>query len=317
MPDWVIAFILGIVEGLTEFVPVSSTGHLIVAANILTWHSPIKDTFEVVIQVGAILAIIVVYHQRFRSLVTFNGFIGGGMDRSKAFQLGGDAGFRGLNGWVLLALSALPAAITGFLFLDFIKSHLFSDGTVAIGWIIGGIALLFVERLLPTERPATATWATAGPHGEWERMPERELPDHRRQALAPPRYPSIDDITWKTALLIGCFQCFSLWPGFSRSAATIVGGMFLGVSRRAAAEFSFFAAIPVLFGASALDIYKNRDLLTRDNLPLFGIGLVVSFVVAILSVRWFVRFVSTHTMAGFGVYRIIAGILLLGWLALR
>ena len=318
MPDWIVAFVLGIVEGLTEFVPVSSTGHLIVAANILQWDSPIKDTFEVVIQLGAIFAIVLVYRDRFRSLLTLDGWLGGGTNRRDALRLGEDVGFRGLNGWLLLLLSAVPAAIAGFLLQNLIQDHLFSNGTVAIGWIIGGIALVMVERLMPTEPSepeANAAWATAGPHGEWRPRRERQGANPRRRTLPPPRYQTIDDLTWRTAMLIGLCQCLALWPGVSRSASTIVGGMFLGVSRRVAAEFSFFAAIPVLAGASALDLFKHRSLLTADHLPLFAIGLIVSFVVAIVSVRWFVRFISTHTMVGFGVYRIIAGALLLLWLA--
>ena len=315
MPDWLIAVILGIVEGLTEFIPVSSTGHLIVAADLLNWDGPIADTFEVVIQLGAILAIAVVYRDRFQSFLTLDGYIGGG--RGRRPRVGAGAGFRGLNGLVLLACSALPAAILGFIFLDTIKAHLFGSFTVALGWIAGGVALLFVERLLPSADPSDAALTATGPRGEPIRMPERELPSGRRRALAAPRYESIDDITWRVALLIGLCQCVALWPGASRSASTIVGGMFLGVSRKAAAEFSFFAAMPILLGASLLDLWSSRDIITRDDLPTFAIGLVVAFVSALLAVRWFIRFISTRTMVPFGWYRIVAGVLLLIWLAIR
>ncbi len=316
MPDWLIAIILGIVEGLTEFIPVSSTGHLIVAGDLLNWDGPLADTFEVVIQLGAIFAIAVVYRERFQSFLTLDGYIGGGGGRSRLPRIGQGAGFRGLNGLVLLACSALPAAILGFIFLDTIKAHLFGSFTVALGWIVGGIALLIVERLLPSADPPEAALTATGPRGEPIRMPERELGDGRRRALAAPRYESIDDITWRVALLIGLCQCFALWPGASRSASTIVGGMFLGVSRKAAAEFSFFAAMPILLGASALDLWSSRDIITRADLPTFVIGLVVSFVSALFAVRWFIRFVSTRTMVPFGWYRIVAGALLLGWLAI-
>ena len=316
MPDWLIAIILGIVEGLTEFIPVSSTGHLIVAGELLGRQGPVWETFEVVIQLGSILAIAVVYRERFQSFLTLDGYIGRGGDRAgQRPKIGAGAGFRGLNGLILLACSALPAAILGFIFLDLIKEHLFGSFTVAIGWIVGGIALLIVERLLPDTRPAEAALTATGPGGEPIRMPERELADGHRRAFARPRYESLDDITWRVALLIGLCQCFALWPGASRSASTIVGGMFLGVSRKAAAEFSFFAAMPILFGASALDLWSSRDLITRADIPNFLIGLVVAFVSALVAVRWFVSFVSTRTMVPFGWYRIVAGSLLLGWLA--
>ncbi len=314
MPDWLIAIVLGIVEGVTEFIPVSSTGHLIVAGDLLNWDGPLADTFEVVIQLGAILAIAVVYRERFQSFLTLDGYIGRGRHDAPP-RIGAGAGFRGLNGIVLLACSALPAAILGFIFLDTIKQYLFGSFTVALGWIVGGIALLVVERLLPSADPSEAALTATGPGGEPVRMPERELGDGRRRALAAPRYESLDDITWRVALLIGLFQCFALWPGVSRSASTIVGGMFLGVSRRAAAEFSFFAAMPILFGASALELWSSRDIITGADVPTFVIGLVVSFISALFAVRWFIRFLSTRTMVPFGWYRIAAGALLLLWLA--
>ncbi len=314
MPDWLIAIILGIVEGVTEFIPVSSTGHLIVAGDLLGWDGPVSETFEVVIQLGAILAIAVVYRERFQSFLTLDGYIGGNRQDTKP-RVGAGAGFRGLNGLILLACSALPAAILGFIFLDTIKEHLFGSFTVALGWIVGGIALLVVERLLPSANPSEAALTATGPDGEPVRMPEQELRDGRRRAMAAPLYESLDDITWRVAFLIGLCQCFALWPGFSRSASTIVGGMFLGVSRRAAAEFSFFAAMPILFGASALDLWSSRDIITRSDVPTFVIGLVVSFISALFAVRWFIRFLSTRTMVLFGWYRIVAGALLLLWLA--
>ncbi|CAA9550764.1 MAG: Undecaprenyl-diphosphatase [uncultured Thermomicrobiales bacterium] len=317
MPDWLIAIVLGIVEGLTEFIPVSSTGHLIVAGDLLGWDGPVSETFEVVIQLGAILAVAVVYRERFQSFLTLDGYIGRrGHRPGQGTRVGAGAGFRGLNGLILLACSALPAAILGFIFLDPINDYLFGPTTVAIGWIVGGIALVIVERFLPSANPSEAALTAAGPSGEPVRMPEEELPDGRRRALARPRYETLDDITWRVALMIGLWQCFALWPGASRSASTIVGGMFLGVSRKAAAEFSFFAAMPILVGASALSLWSSRDVIARSDVPIFMIGLVVAFISALVAVRWFVRFVSTRTMVPFGWYRIVAGSLLLGWLAI-
>ncbi len=311
MPEWLIALILGIVEGFTEFVPVSSTGHLIVVGDLLNWDGPAP--FEIVIQLGAILAIAVVYRERFRSFLTPDSYVG---DRGGRPRFGPGAGFRGLNGLILLACSTLPAAILGVLLYDVIRGPLFSAVTVAIAWIVGGIALVLVERVLPNREPSTAAGVTSTADGEPAAMPTTTSRDGEKVALSSPRYESLDDITWRAALLVGLFQCIALWPGFSRSASTIVGGMCVGISRKAAAEFSFFAAIPVMFGASILDLWSTRDEINRDDLLILGIGLLFAFLAGLLAVRWFVAFVSTRTMAPFGWYRIVAGTLFLGWLAL-
>ncbi|HEV2527387.1 MAG TPA: undecaprenyl-diphosphate phosphatase [Thermomicrobiales bacterium] len=312
MPDWLIAIVLGIIEGLTEFVPVSSTGHLIVVGDLL--NSSLPDSFEIVIQLGAILAISVVYRERFRSFLRVDGYVGRPADGRP--RIGEGAGFRGLNGLVLLACATLPAGVLGFLFYDFIRDVLSGSFTVAIAWIVGGVALLLVERFLPNRDPAQAAATTTKPDGDPASMPIRENVEGERVALARSRYESLDDITWRAALLVGCCQCFALWPGFSRSASTIVGGMFVGISRKAAAEFSFFAAMPVMLGASTLELWSTRDEIVREDLVILAIGLIFSFLAGLLAVRWFVAFVSTRTMVPFGWYRIIVGTLFLGWLAI-
>lgn len=299
MPDWLIAIILGIVEGLTEFIPVSSTGHLIVIGDLLNFEGPAGDTFEVFIQLGAILAIVVLYRDR------FTGFL---KTDSKTDSRNG---FRGPRGLMLLALVSFPGALTGLLAYSFIKDQLFSSMTVAIGWVVGGIALLVVERALPEPKTVPAPTMGASNGGGSAVMTAGDGSSRKtvftRKMVPEPKYETLDDLNWKVALGVGLFQCLALWPGMSRSASTIVGGMFLGISRKAAAEFSFFAAVPLIAGASAYDLWSNWDVLTREDIPIFASGFVVAFIAALFAVRWFVNFLGARTMAPFGWYRIIAG----------
>ena len=267
--DLVTAVILGIVEGATEFIPVSSTGHLIVAGEILGFDGDKAETFEVVIQLGAILAVTFLFRHRITSLLTF----------------APGTGVEGRNGLFLLGLTTAPALILGAASHSFIKDHLFSPATVAIGWGVGGVALLLVERLRPV--PTTHTLGT---------------------------------ITPRTALLVGLFQCLSLWPGVSRAAATIGGGMVVGVDRKAAAEYSFLAALPVIAAASALELFQARDILGWGDFPMFAVGFGVSFVAAWVAVRFFLRLLATTTLIPFAWYRIGTSIVLLlavwaGWIS--
>jgi undecaprenyl-diphosphatase len=253
LSEYLIAVILGIVEGLTEFIPVSSTGHLILAGALLGFTGERADTFLVFIQLGAILAVVVLYFQRFLAL----------LDVRKT------EGFAGLRGIGLLILSVLPAVVVGFFARDFIKDVLFSPLTVAIGLGVGGIAILIIEARPPQ-----------------------------------PDIETLDGLGWKQALGIGVFQCLSMWPGVSRSAATILGAMLLKVDRTAAAEYSFLVAVPTLLGATLYDLYKSLDILTPADIPVFGIGLVVAFVSALLVIRWFMGLLKTATLKPFGWYRI-------------
>lgn len=265
------AALMGVVEGLTEFLPVSSTGHLILAATLLGLTGEKIKVFEVVIQTGAILAIVSVYAQRILDTLR-------GLPR-------GDVVARRFTANVLIGF--LPAAVLGFLFIDVIKSVLFHPFVVAAGFIVGGFIML---------------WAEA-----------------RQARGAPVHVDTIDDARWTDALKVGLIQCVALIPGVSRSGATIIGGMLVGYSRRAATEFSFFLALPVLLGAATLDLYKNRDLLSMADLPFFATGLVVSWLSAWVCVRWLLRFVSSHTFVPFAWYRIAFGVLIVltawgGWI---
>lgn len=263
------AAIMGVVEGLTEFLPISSTGHLILAAALLDMPGEKIKLFEVVIQTGAIMAIVSLYAAKLWETV-----VNLPTERlAQRFTLNVLVGF-------------FPAALAGVLFIDFIKSVLFSPVVVAMGFIVGGVVILWAERL-----------QTRG---------------------LPPRVDDVDSVRWQDALKVGLIQCTALVPGVSRSGATIIGAMLLGFNRKAATEFSFFLAIPMLFGAATYDIYKNRDLLSTADIPLFAVGLVMSYLSAWVCVKWLLRFVSSHTFVPFAWYRIAFGGLILitaytGW----
>jgi len=260
------AALMGVVEGLTEFIPVSSTGHLILAAALLGLEGEKVKVFEVVIQTGAILAILSLYWQRLWGTVV-------GLPREARAQR--------FTANVLLGF--LPAALAGVLFIDVIKGVLFNPVVVALGFIVGGFIMLWVE----------ARQARAGA----------------------PRLDDVDAVGWRDALAVGLIQCCALVPGVSRSGATIIGAMALGFSRRAATEFSFFLAIPMLFGAAAYDLYKHRALLSVQDLPMFAVGFAVSWLAAWVCVRWLLRFVTQHSFVPFAWYRIAFGglILLTAW----
>lgn len=257
------AAVMGVVEGLTEFLPISSTGHLILAGALLGFDDDKAKVFDIAIQTGAILAVILVYWQKIRDTVV-------ALPTQKQAQL------FALN--VLIAF--VPAVLLGLLFGKAIKAHLFTPVVVASTFIIGGFIILWAEK-----RQANA--ATA------------------------PRIQDVDDMNWKDALKVGLVQCLAMVPGTSRSGATIIGGMLLGLSRKAATDFSFYLAIPTLIGAGAYSLYKESGLLSMADLPMFGVGLLFSFISAWLCVRWLLRFISTHNFNGFAWYRIVFGIVVL------
>ena len=266
---WIKATIMGIVEGLTEFLPISSTGHLILTASLLDFTGDKVKVFEIAIQTGAIFAVILVYWQRLRDTVV-------------TLPSSATAQRFALN--VLIAF--LPAVVLGLLFGKVIKAHLFTPVVVASAFIIGGFVILWAER----------------------------------RAAARVRVERVDDMTPLDALLVGLVQCVAMIPGTSRSGATIIGGMLLGLSRQAATDFSFFLAIPTLIGAGAYSLYKERALLSSADVPLFAIGLVFSFLSAWLCVRWLLRYIATHDFVPFAWYRIGFGIVVLvsawsGWVS--
>jgi undecaprenyl-diphosphatase len=260
------ALILGIVEGLTEFLPVSSTGHLILAGQLLGFNDEKGKVFEIAIQFAAILAVVWEYRRRlWHTLVSIK-------SEPVSQRLA-----------VNMIVAFLPAAILGFVFLKQIKAYLFNPIVVASAFIIGGFLILWAERR-----------------------------EHRVHA------ETIDDMTWRDALKVGFAQAVAMIPGTSRSGATIIGGLFFGLSRRAATEFSFFLAIPTMFAATFYDVYKHRTLFSASDLDLFAVGGVVSFISAFVAVRGLLRFISRHDFSVFAYYRIAFGVLVLlsaqmGW----
>ncbi len=254
------AAIMGIVEGLTEFLPISSTGHLILAGSLLGFDDDKAKVFDIAIQTGAIFAVILVYWERIRSTVVALPR----QPRARRFALNVLIGF-------------LPAVVLGLLFGNAIKAHLFTPVVVASTFILGGFVILWAEK-----RPPGAV-----------------------------RIEHVDDMTPWDALKVGLVQCFAMIPGTSRSGSTIIGGMLLGLSRKAATDFSFFLAIPTLIGAGAYSLYKERALLSAADIPLFAVGLVFSFLSAWLCVRWLLRYISTHDFVPFAWYRIAFGIVVL------
>lgn len=264
------AVLLGVVEGLTEFLPISSTGHLIVAGDLLGFVGEKADVFEIVIQTGAIFAVILIYWEKIRSTVV-------------ALPSQPQAQKFALN--VLIAF--LPAVVLGLLFGKVIKAHLFNATSVAVALVVGGLVILWAEALQKKSQPSGLI-------------------------------QEVEDMSWRDALKVGLVQCLALVPGTSRSGATIIGGMFLGLSRQTATNFSFYLAIPTLIGAGVYQLYKERALLAWSDAPLFAVGLLVSFVSAWVCVRWLLRFVATHSFVGFAWYRIVFGLFILlsaqlGW----
>lgn len=253
------AAIMGVVEGLTEFLPISSTGHLILAGALLGFDDDKAKVFDIAIQTGAIFAVILVYWQKIRGTVL-------------ALPTQREAQRLALN--VLIAF--LPAVVLGLLFGKAIKAHLFTPTVVASTFIIGGLIILWAERR-QARNPAVA------------------------------RIHEADDMTPLDALKVGLAQCLAMVPGTSRSGATIIGGMLLGLSRKAATDFSFYLAIPTLIGAGVYSLYKERALFSLADLPVFTVGLVASFLSAWLCVRWLLRFIATHSFVGFAWYRIVFG----------
>ena len=262
------AAVMGVVEGLTEFLPISSTGHLILAGALLDFADAKAKVFEIAIQSGAILAVIIVYWQRLSAAV---------------LHLPDSAGARRFVMNVLIGF--LPAALIGLLAYKTIKAYLFNAPVVATSFIVGGLIIL---------------WAEA------------------RQRDHHVRVEQVDTMSPWDALKVGLVQCLGMIPGTSRSGATIIGGMLLGLSRRAATDFSFFLAIPTLIGAGAYSLYKERAMLSAADTPLFATGFVVSFLAAWVCVHWLLRYIATHRFTAFAWYRIAFGIVVLvthfmGW----
>ena len=253
------AFILGIVEGLTEFLPISSTGHLILAGDLLGFGDEQGKMFYITIQAAAMLAVIWEYRAKIRDVLV------GLSHRAEAQRFA-----------VNVVVAFLPAALLGWIFATPIKTYLFSPVPVALAFMIGGVVILWAER--------------------------------RRHTV---NVDTVDDMRWTDALKVGLAQCFALIPGMSRSGATIVGGLLFGLSRRAATEFSFFLAIPTLLGATVYEIVKYRDLLHYDDIGIFVVGGIASFLSAFIAVRGLLRYISRHDFSAFAWYRIAFGVVVL------
>ncbi len=258
------AAVMGVVEGLTEFLPISSTGHLILAGSLLGMHDDKAKVFDIAIQTGAIFAVIIVYWQRLRDTVMQLP----SQPQAQRFVLN-------------VAIAFVPAVVLGLLFGKAIKAHLFTPGVVATTFILGGLVILWAERRQTT------------------------------LAQSPQLVASVDDMTPLDALKVGLVQCLAMIPGTSRSGATIIGGMLLGLSRKTATDFSFFLAIPTLIGAGAYSLFKERALLSLADLPMFAVGLVFAFISAYACVRWLLRYIASHSFVPFAWYRIGFGIVVL------
>jgi undecaprenyl-diphosphatase len=260
--------ILAIVEGITEYLPVSSTGHMILVDEWLGMSGDLVSNFEIFIQLGAILAVVVLYPHRFLALIPKKGE----WSLKKAFDR--TAGFHGVRALSLLFVGCLPAFFMGALFHKAIKSYLFNSLSVSVALVVGGIVLIIIE-----------------------------------QKKREPSVSAVDQISLRIAALIGVAQCCALWPGVSRSGATIVGGLLCGLSRGVAAEFSFLVAVPVMCAAVAFDLLKSASSIDMNAGALFGVGFVVALIVAVLAIKTFVSLVSRVGMAPFGWYRIVLGLI--------
>ena len=254
------AAVMGVVEGLTEFLPISSTGHLILTGSLLNFADDKAKVFDIAIQTGAIFAVILVYWDKIRTTLRQLPY----KEEAQRFALN-------------VTIAFFPAVILGLLFGKAIKAHLFTPEVVATTFILGGLIILWAER-----RPPSTV-----------------------------RIRAVEDMRGRDALKVGLVQCLAMIPGTSRSGSTIIGGMLLGLSRKAATDFSFFLAIPTLIGAGVYSLYKERALLSVADVPLFSVGLVVSFISAWVCVRWLLRFISSHSFEVFAWYRIAFGLVVL------
>ncbi len=260
------ALILGIVEGLTEFLPISSTGHQIIVADLLNFGGERAMAFNIIIQLGAILAVVWEFRRKILDVVT-------GLPTQRNAQ----------RFTINLLIAFLPAVVLGVIFADLIHEYLFNPITVATALVVGGLVMLWAER--------------------------RQHEIHAN---------SVDEISWKDALKVGFAQCLAMIPGTSRSGSTIIGGLLFGLSRKTATEFSFFLAMPTMVGAAVYSGYKYRNLFQPDDLPVFAIGFITSFIFAMIAVRGLLKFIANHSYAAFAWYRIAFGLVILatwqfGW----
>lgn len=265
-----VAFILGLVEGLTEFAPVSSTGHMIIVDDFLfqskeLFSEPVANTFKIVIQLGSILAVVIVFKDRFLNLLGLKKNLKGQELNTSRLKLS----------QVIVGL--IPAGVLGLLFDDYIDEHLFNIKTVAIGLIIGAILMIIADKFGPKD----------------------------------PKTKTVDQITYKQALIVGLVQCISLWPGFSRSGSTISGGVLAGMNHSTASSFTFIMAVPIMAGASFLSLLKNWEYFSLDVLPFFIVGFISAFIFALVSIRFFLKLIDKIKLTPFAIYRIVLAVIIL------
>jgi undecaprenyl-diphosphatase len=256
--DFLSAIIMGIIEGLTEFLPVSSTGHMILTADLLNLNTDSESvkTFEVVVQLGAVLAVVVLYFGKFLSLFDF---------RKHTLQ-----SLKPRLNLLHIIIAMIPASLLGVLLRDFIKEYLFGPQTVVYSLIAGGLLMIAAEKFHPR---ATAE--------------------------------TVDEITYKQAFIIGIFQILALWPGFSRSGSTISGGLFARVSSTAAAEFTFLVSVPIMLGATVVDMYKSAGHLSSSDFTVFAVGFITAFIVGMLAIKTFLGLLKRLSLTSFAIYRFV------------
>ncbi len=263
------AIIIALVEGFTEFLPISSTGHMTLVGELIKFDGPQAKTFEIFIQLGAILAVVALYPKRFLALIPKKN--GAGTAESSR-----ESGFSGMTGLMKIGVACLPAFVIGAALHKTIKEKLLFSAPVALALIVGGLLMIFVER-----------------------------------KNIKPTVNRIEEISIRSAFILGIFQCLALWPGFSRSGAMLIGGLFLGLTRTVAAEFSFLVAVPVMVAATGLDLLKSYKDLSPSDLPIFAIGFVLAFVTAIVAIRFMLSLLSRLTLRPFAYYRIALGVVVL------
>lgn len=267
--DFFVALVLGIVEGLTEFAPVSSTGHMILVDDLLLhskelFPASVANSFKVVIQLGSILAVVIVFKDRFLDMFGLRRKTGGAARGGPRLKL------------AQVIVGLIPAGVIGVLFEDYIDEYLFSIETVLIGLVVGGVLMIIADRFRP-------------------RVPKAD---------------TVDKVTYKQAFGIGLFQCLGMWPGFSRSGSTISGGVLLGLSHRAASDFTFIMAVPIMMGASVISLYKHWDSFTAEALPFFAVGFVSAFIFALISIRFFLKLIQRIKLVPFAIYRFVLAALI-------
>ena len=291
---------MGIVEGITEWLPISSTGHMILLEQIIKFNASeeFMSMFRVVIQLGAIMAVLILYFHKLNPFSPKKTSV----QKKSTWRL-----------WGMVAIGCIPAAIIGLLFDDWVNEHFYNKVTVAAMLIVYGVAFIVLERR-NRRRLREAEAALAAPRGRHARQPYGDVADEAEAQLF--KITNVDEIDWKTALKIGCFQVLAIIPGTSRSGATIIGGMLSGCSRTAAAEFTFFLAIPIMFGwglVKCLKFFAAGLAMTMTEVVVLAVGIVTAFVMSVIAIKFLMGYIKKNDFTVFGWYRIVVGVLVLGY----